>query len=478
MRKILVSFFAASLVVTGVPARAAESPAAVKSTAEDQAAVEVTVYNSNIGLVKDLRKVQVPAGRGELRFMDVASSIQPVTVSVRSVNQPEAFSVLEQNYEYDLMSPAKLLDKYVGKKVKLVEDRQYQDRKDVTEAVLLSNNNGPIYQVGGEIHLGYPGRVVLPEIPENLIAKPTLMWLYDNQGQPAQQLEVSYLTGNINWNADYVCVLNKEDNGLDLSGWVTVDNQSGAAYKDAKLKLIAGTIHRAEPPQLRSRRSEEYEMAKAASAADGFQEQGFFEYHIYDLQRPTTIKENQTKQIELLRASGAKAVKEMLIYGVQTWFTYRYEEQIPDQPVKVYVKFKNSEENHLGMPLPAGTVRVYKKDAQDKLQLIGEDNIKHTPKDEEVKLEIGEAFDVVAERKQTDYKQITSGVHESEWEITLRNHKKEDVTVGIVEPLYGNWSVISNSHPFEKVDAFTIRFNANVPKDGEVKVRYRVRVGL
>jgi len=456
----------------------AAEPAALKSTLEDQTSVEVTVYNSNLGLVKEVRKMQVPAGRGELRFMDVASAIQPVTVRVRSVNQPEAFSVLEQNYEYDLMSPAKLLDKFVGKKIKLIEWKEFQDRKDTVEATLLSNNNGEIYQVGNEIYLGHPGIRVLPEIPENLIAKPTLMWLYDNQGRPEQELEVSYLTGNINWNADYVLVLNKEDNGLDLSGWVTVDNQSGAAYKNAKLKLIAGTIHRAESPQLRNRYAEEYEMTAKVASANGFQEQGFFEYHIYDLQRPTTIKESQTKQIELLQASGAKAQKEMLVYGVQKWFARRYEEQIPEQPVKVYVKFKNSQENQLGMPLPAGVVRVYKKDSQDKLQLIGEDRIKHTPKDEEVKLEIGEAFDVVAERKQTDYREITSGVHESEWEVTLRNHKTEPVTVSLIEPLYGNWLVISNSHPFEKVDAFTIRFNVNVPKDGEVKVTYRVRVGL
>jgi len=474
--RLLKKLAVASLVLVAAPLYAAE-PAVFKSTAEDQTAVEVTVYNSNLGLVKDLRKVQVPAGQGELRFMDVASSIQPVTVRVRSVNRPEDFTVLEQNYEYDLMSPQKLLDKFVGKKIKLVEWKQFQDRKETVEATLLSTNNGEIYQVGDEIYLGHPGVHVLPEIPENLIAKPTLMWLYDNRSDQPQELEVSYLTGGINWNADYVLVLSPDDTAADLSGWVTVTNQSGAAYRDAKLKLIAGEIHRA-------RDQEGYGMAnemvyeKARAQAPQFQEQGFFEYHIYDLQRPTTIKENQTKQIGLLEASGAKARKEMLVYGVQSWFARRYEEQIPEQPVKVYVKLKNSAENHLGMPLPAGVVRVYKKDSQQKLQLIGEDRIKHTPKDEEVKLEIGEAFDVVAERRQTDYKQITSGVHESEWEVTLRNHKNEGVTVGLIEPLYGNWSVISNSHPFEKVDAFTIRFNVDVPKDGEVKVLYRVRVGL
>lgn len=473
--KFLSGFLA--LVLLASPSFAAES-SVFKSTVADQTGVEVTVYNSNLGLVKDTRKVQLSPGQAELLFMDVASSIMPVTVRARSVNRPDGFTVLEQNYEYDLMSPQKLLDKFVGKKIKLVEFKQFQDRKDTVDATLLSINGGNIYQIGDEIYLGHPGVHVLPEIPENLIAKPTLTWMVRSEGQEAHELEVSYLTNNLNWNADYVLVLNADDTGVDLSGWVTVNNQSGASYKEAKLKLVAGTIHRAQAAPTRGRQAEYEMMAKSMADASGFQEQGFFEYHIYDLQRPTTIKENQTKQIGLLEASGAKAQKEILVYGAQNWFTYRYQETIPEQPVKVYVKFKNSKENNLGMPLPAGVVRVYKKDHQDKLQLIGEDRIKHTPKDEEVKLEIGEAFDVVAERKQTDYKQITSGVHESEWEITIRNHKEQDVTVGIVEPLYGNWQVIENSHPFEKVDAFTLRFNVPVPKDGETTVRYRVRVGL
>ncbi len=450
-----------------------------KSTAQDQTAVEVTVYNSNMALIKDVRKVQLPAGEGELRFMDVAAGIMPVTVHVKSLNQPDAFTVLEQNYEYDLMSPAKLLDKFVGKTIKLIEWKQYQDRKDTVEATLLSTNNGNIYQIGSEIYLGHPGVHVLPEIPENLIAKPTLMWLYGSQAKEPHTLEVSYLTNNMTWAADYVLVLNKEDTTGDLAGWVTVNNQSGAAYKGAKLKLVAGEVHRAPPKGARPEYYEDARVMASMAAREGFVEQAFFEYHIYDLQRPTTIKENQTKQISLLEASGAKTEKELLVHGIRSYFTYRYQEQMEKQPVKVYVKLKNSKENQLGMPLPEGVVRVYKKDPQGQLQFIGEDRVEHTPKDEEVKLEIGEAFDVVAERKQTDYKQITSGLHESEWEITLRNHKEEEeITVGLVEPVFGNWQVISNTHPYTKVEAFTLRFDVKVQKDGEVKARYRVRVAL
>ena len=446
-----------------------------KSTIDDQVAVEVTVYNNNLGLIKDTRKVSLSLGKGELRFMDVASHIMPVTVHAKSLNYPKDFSILEQNYEYDLMNANKLLDKYVGKKIKLIVWNEFQDRKEVVEATLLSNNKNQIYKINDEIFLGHPGIKVLPEIPENLIAKPTLTWLYDNKNKAGHDLEVSYLTNNISWKADYVVVLNKDDTSADISGWVTLDNKSGATYKNASLKLIAGDVHRA---------IEEYEdrvyMLKQMerAAAPQFEEKAFFEYHIYDLQRITTIKDKQTKQISLLEATGSEVQKELLVYGIKNYFIRLYRGQTPKQTVNVYVKFKNTKDNNLGMPLPAGIMRLYKRDDEESLQFIGEDKIDHTPKDEEVRLKIGEAFDVVAERIQTDYKQITTRLHESEWEITLRNHKEEDVKVGIVEPLYGNWTVISNSHPYKKEDAFTIRFDIEVPKDKEIKVKYRVRVGL
>ncbi len=473
MNKKWTAFLAALLI--GVPTAAWADESVLKSTMENQTGVELTVYNGNLGLVKDTRTIDLSRGEGELRFMDVAASIMPVTVSVKSLNQPEVFTVLEQNYEYDLMSPDKLLDKFVGRKIKLIDRNEFQGTEKVVEAELLSNNGGPIYKIGDQIFLGHPGYRVLSEIPENLIAKPTLTWLYSNKGRRSHDVEVSYLTNNISWKADYVVILNDLDTQADLSGWVTVNNQSGAIYKEAKLKLIAGQINRAvdNMPQVRYAMEA---MAKRAPAADSFVEQAFFEYHIYDLQRKTTIKNNQTKQISLLAAEGAGVQKEMLVYGEQSYFTRRYHEQNPKQPVNVYVKIKNSEANKLGMPLPAGVMRLYKKDGSGSLQFIGEDNVEHTPKEEQIKLKVGEAFDVVAERRQTDWKEIASDVYESEWEITLRNHKKEDVTVSLIEPLYGTWQVLSNSHPFSKEDAFTIRFDVPVAKDKEVKVIYRVRV--
>jgi hypothetical protein len=453
----------------------AEENKVSKSTIDDQIGVEVAVYNNNIGLIKDTRKIILPTGEGELRFMGVASQIMPVTVHVKSLNYPNDFSVVEQNYEYDLINANKLLDKYVGKKIKIIVWNEYQDRKETVEAVLLSNNNGQIYKINNEIFIGHPGIKVLTEIPEDLIARPTLTWLYDNKAAKEHNLEVSYLTNNISWKADYVVVLNKEDTSANISGWVTLDNKSGATYKNARLKLIAGDVHRAtevyrDSPVMTSFMEER--------VAPQFKEKPFFEYHIYDLQRKTTIKDKQTKQVSLLEATGAKIQKEFIVEGPQGVFTRQYRSNKPKQPVNVYIKFANTEDNNLGIPIPEGIMRLYKMDGEGSLLFIGEDRIEHTSVDEEISLKIGEAFDIVAERVQTDYKQKTSRLHESEWEITLKNHKKEDVMVSILESLSGNWSVISNSHPYTKKDAFTIKFDVNVPKDDEVKVKYRLRVGL
>lgn len=460
-------------IVVGLWAPAAAAEVST-STQADQTNVEVTVYNSNVGLIKDTRKLDLPAGQGELRFMDVAAAILPVTVHAKSINAPDQFMVLEQNYEYDLINTDKLLDKYVGKNIKLIDANPYQDRKDTIEATLISNNGGQIYKIGNEIYLGHPGIRVLPQLPENLIAKPTLMWLYENTGKQPHQLEVSYLTNNLNWKADYVLVVNKDDTLGDLSGWVTIDNTSGTAYQNAKLKLVAGELQRANVyPASRLAMGD---MMMEAKAAPQFTEQGFFEYHIYDLTRRTTIKDKQTKQISLLEAGGLSLQKEFLVRGQSNYYTYYYRPQDPKQPVEVYIKFKNREDNHLGMPLPAGVMRLYKEDSQKSLQFIGEDTIEHTPKNEEVKLKVGEAFDLVAERVQTNFQQITSRIFETEWELTLRNHKEEDVTIGCIEPMYGDWIIPAASHEYKKIDAFTVRFDILVPKDGEVKVKYKVRV--
>ena len=447
----------------------------VESGDDGQTTVQVTVYNNGLGLVKDTRRIKLPVGQGQLRFMDVAAHIMPASVFVTSLNAPAEFGIVEQRYEYDLLSPERLLDRYVGRKIKLVEWNTFQDRKDEVEAVLLSNNPGPIYQIGNDIFLGHPGYRVLPELPPDLVSRPTLAWLFENRSSGERDLEVSYLTKNISWTADYVLTLTKDDAYGDLSGWVTLDNRSGASYRNAQLKLVAGEVQRVEDheaPELYAARAMEMKTTQALEAKP------FFEYHIYDLKRKTTIADKQTKQVRLIQASRVRVQKKLLVRSQAHYLTRRVQEPVPRQPVGVYVVLRNAPADNLGIPLPAGVVRVYQRDESGSPQFVGEDRIDHIPREEEITLKVGEAFDVVAERRQTDYRKISTRLHESEWEIRLRNYKEQEVKIGVLEPLMGNWNVISNSHQYTKVDAFNIRFDVDVPSDGEVKIVYRVRVGL
>lgn len=447
----------------------------LSSSLEDQSAVAVTIYNVNLGLVKDQRSINLPKGLGELKFMDVASQIIPTSVHIKSLISADSLQVLEQNYEYDLLNPQKLLDKYVGKEVKLYTKNPYTEREEMATATLLSNNGGPIFRIGDEITFGHPGRIIFPGVPENLISKPTLVWLIENNLKSVQKVEASYLTNNINWRADYVVTLNEKDTGADLSGWVTIDNKSGATYKDAKLKLVAGDVNRVkDESQYRDNMIRVAEMS--AKAAPQFKEEEFFEYHIYTLQRPSTIKENQTKQISLVTADSIPVKKELLFKGASYYYHSPYGEAITNQKVGVFIEIENRKEHNLGIPLPKGTVRVYKQDSEGSLQFVGEDSIDHTPKDEKVRVKLGDAFDVVGSRKQTDWKKIASDTYEAAFEISLRNHKKEDVVVKVVEPIPGDWTMLRSSHEYKKAEAFTAEFNIPVPKDKETKLIYRVRM--
>lgn len=455
---------------------ASVAAATLTSTLADQSQVALTIYNSNIGLVKDVREVELGEGENELQFMDVASQIMPTTVHIQSLTGTQNLQVLEQNYEYDLVSPEKLMEKYVGKEVRLLDKNYYTGKEEIITATLLSTTGSPVYKVGNEIYLGLPGRVILPQIPENLMAKPTLVWLLRNQSQGKQTIEASYLTNQITWQADYIAVLDASDSKTDLSGWVTIDNKSGATYRNATLKLVAGDVHRVEEPKVMYERA--VAMSAAAPAPPQFREEGFFEYHLYTLDRPTTVKDNQTKQMTLLAASDIPITKRLILHGEQGFFFNAYgpDEELPTQKVSVVLEVANSKENNLGLPLPKGIVRVYKADKEGSLQFIGEDRIEHTPRDETVKVKMGEAFDVVGKRKQTEFKRIARTISEMAWEITLRNHKEEDVTVRVDEPVPGDWEVLSASHRYEKVNAHTLRFDVLVPKEGETQVTYRVRV--
>jgi hypothetical protein len=440
-------------------------------TREDQREVMVTIYNGNLGLVKDLREVRLPAGTTEVWFMDVAAQIDPTTVHLRSVTAPGGLKILEQNYEYDLLSSEKLLEKYVGKTVRIYQsDGTYHDAR-------LLTTRGPVFEINNQIHLGHYGRLVLPSLPENLVANPTLAWLLRNQTTGGQRVEASYLTGGITWKADYVMVINAADDRADLTGWVTIDNKSGATYGNAALKLVAGDVNRAQERRRDARLMEV--AAKTASAEEGyraFAAEGFFEYHLYTLDGRTTIKDSQTKQLSLMSANDVTVQKQLFYYGAEEYYRGAVGLPISNQKVAVFLEIRNSKENRLGVPLPKGKVRVYKADRAGNQQFIGEDWIDHTPKDERVKIKMGNAFDLVGERTQKDWRKIAGNLYEVEWEISLRNHKKEDQTVTVIEPVPGDWQVLHSTHPYEKVEAHTLRYQIPVPKEGAVKLVYRVRL--
>lgn len=450
----------------------------VISSGADLQALSLTVYNSNTALVRDVRSLRLPAGNLELNFADVPSQIEPETVRIVSLTAPKQLSVLEQNYRYDLLSPRQLLKFYVGKQVTLVREvTENNSTKEVSvKATLLSDNNGLIWRVGDEIVTGMPtGHYVFPTLPPDLYSKPTLVWLLDNRSTVEQKLEADYLTKSVNWNADYVLTLPAEAMTADLTSWITVQNSSGANFRNAQLQLVAGQVHQAAQNVMPMAGG--MMMMEAKAAAPGISQESLSEYHLYTIQRPVTLPDKSSKQIAFVRASGIKVQKTYEIAGQQFYFYSPWPAgQSGKEPVQAHLKFKNSEANSLGVPLPEGVVRVYQADSNGRMQFVGEDHISHTPKDEELNLYIGNAFDVTAERKQTDFQRLSNNVYESAFQITIRNHKREAISVDVNEPVNGTWSVQESNYKYEKTSAFSISFKVPVPADGQSVLNYRVRV--
>jgi len=476
MRALLLAPLALSL--------AAQSPKEMTTTLKDQQSLAVTIYNDNMALVKDQREVKLVKGEQALAFQEVSAQIRPETALLRNLTVPKDFWVVEQNFDFDLLTPTKLLEKYVGQKVAIVRNVPNADgagSKELREeATVLATNNGVVLQFADRIETSAPGRIVYPKVPENLRARPTLVIGLHSGAEKAQKLELSYLTSGLAWKADYVANLASDEKTLDLSGWVTLTNQSGAAYPNATLQLVAGDVNRVKEAPRRMAKS--YATVEAvASAAPQMKEESLFEYHLYTLDRPTTLKENQTKQVALLSASGVPVRKEYLLKGDSYYYQGSYGDLGDKLKVGVFVEFDNKTESRMGMPLPKGIVRVYKRDSEGRAQFVGEDAIDHTPKNERVRLKLGDAFDVTARRKQTDYKNLGKqgvwrNVHEMAFEVELKNAKTEPVTVSVLEPIYGDWEVIQKSHAYTKEAAGTAKFRVTVPPEGSTTLTYRVRV--
>ena len=449
--------------------------------------LQLTVYNANFALVKDTRSVTLRTGVNSIEVEDVAAKIDPTSVLFKSITAPNEIAILEQNYQYDLINPENILSKSVGKRATFTRF-DADGNAHTSSGVIL--NPGPSHQLviesdDGQVVLRPAGQVSLESMPAGLHPKPTLNWLLASDVSGRQKAEISYITDGIGWKADYVVLVNDDDTALDLAGWVTLNNQSGATYDDARLTLMAGDVRRLQPQREAIYLGAEVRTARAP-AAPQFEEKAFFEYHIYTMARPTTIRDRETKQLSLLNASDVPVKKEMIYDGRGNWWRRWWHPGRTGDPgggydtsdyhkVNVVLEVTNSRENHMGMPLPKGKVRVYKLDDEGSQQFIGEDEIDHTPRDEKIRLYIGDAFDVVGDYRRTDYKKISRRVIEESFQVDIRNHKDTEVEVLVMEHVWDDWKVLRSSHGYNKIDAHTIRFPVTVPADGEVKITYTIR---
>jgi hypothetical protein len=421
--------------------------------------LRVTVYNSNIGVVKDTRSTRVQQGLNDISMDEIASRIDPTSVRLK-IGGLGRIDVLEQNFEYDLISPDKLLQKYLKERVDITTEdaKQYAGRLlgFDSKSVVLEPDEGGVAIVSREKITD----IVLPPGYKGLIVKPTLFWKVNATRSTSAEMEVAYITEGINWHAEYVAVLGERDDTIGIASWVSIDNRSGATYPEATLKLVAGEIHRVAkgiPPLMAE------DFARTAAPAPRLEEKAFFEYHMYTLDGVTTVKDREVKQIQLFPEAQVLAEKEYSFDATK------------GEGVRVVMRFENSEDAGLGIPLPSGKVRVFKADTDGSLEFLGEDSIDHTPNNEEVKLYIGDAFDIIAERARTDFQRVSDKVTQETFEIKIANHKPEAVSVIVTEHVYGDWDVRSQSHPYRKIRADVIEFDIPVEADGEGILTYTVR---
>ncbi len=451
----------------------------LRSTLQDQQQVAVTIYNGDLALIKDRRRIELPAGESLLALREVSGGMMAETALLRELDGKGGLQVVEQNFDYDLLTPQKLLEKYVGKTVQVVRVHPQSGAETLEPATVLAANGGVVLRMGDRIETGVPGRLVFPDVPANLRDRPTLVVRLANSKAGPRDIELSYLSSGLSWRADYVAELSADDSQLDLSGWVTLDNRSGSTYRNALLQLVAGEVNRVRPPLL-ERAAFDGRVVKTMAAAPAMAEESLLDYHLYTLDRPTTIGQNQVKQVALLGASAVPVRKEYLLRGSEYYYRGLYGKLGEKLKAAVYLEFDNRKQGGLGLPLPKGILRVYKNDRAGNAQFVGEDRIDHTAKNQTVRLQLGSAFDVTAQRTQTDFKKLASGARESLIEsaylIELSNATDKAVTVKVAEPLPGDWQIVEESLPHRKEDARTAVWQVEVPAEGKVVLTYRARV--
>lgn len=434
--------------------------------------MSLTVYNSNIGLVRDTRIIQFTRGLNLVELSGLAANMDPTSISFASLTDPNAIRTVEHNFDYGVVSRQTLLEKYVGEEIWLIADGVRMSARLIS----VDGQGRLIVDVNGNIILDPPGSIELPPLPGGFITRPTLVWHAKADWTRGHEVEIAYLTTGLNWSADYVCILDDGDESCALTGWVTLDNKSGVTYQDAHLKLIAGNIHRLASTEPARGAAKVMMVSESLLDAEmAFEEKAGFEYHTYALSGQTTVANNQLKQIRLLQAPHVPSKKLYFLERPTSRYVYEstlYPGQSEIMNTKTILELENREQSGLGVPLPAGRVRVYKTSSDGSMDFIGEDAISHTPKDETVRLYVGDAFDVVGERIVTDFK-IVEKTREEAYCIKVRNRKDEDIEVAVVERFYGDWTV-SSPMPYEKVDANTVMFEVSVPQNSEVEILFRV----
>lgn len=485
---------AAALFVLAAPGAAQEDTSSGK-----RISVDLTIYNQNLSLIREERLITLTKGSSHVVIPDIPATIDGTSVHFQSLTDPAAVRVLEQNYQYDLVHQAKLLEKYVGRQVEFVRvDPETKKTFSVKGRLLATGyqsqgqegnyagTGGMIAEINGRIEINPEGHLVLPSLPEGLILKPQLDWLVSSSREGAQRAEISYLAGSLSWSSNYVALLGKDGSKLDLNAWVTLANYSGTSFKNAGLKLVAGDVNVIQRQMISEQR-----VGKVMRAADEggpqFKQSDIFEYKLYTLQRHTDVNDRETKQIEFASASNISSRRSFIYDGMaDQWRVYRNNPSYRTQAsfgqqfntkVGTFVTFKNEERAGLGIPLPAGKVRVYQRDADMKEQFIGEDEIDHTPRGEEIRLYLGNAFDIVGERTQKDLKTLAGGYVEETIVVKVRNHKGEAAEVQVYEHpwRWSQWEIVKSSTPYEKVDQSTLEFPVSVAKDGEAVVEYTIR---
>lgn len=465
--------------MTAIGSAAAATEEETQSATQDRQSVAVTIYNDGLALVRDERKIPLKQGANRIALREVSAQIMPETASLRATDG-SALNLLEQNFDFDLLSSDSLLNKYVGRTVTVIRTNP-SNGQDVREtATLLANNAGPVLKYADRIETGLPAnaRLAFDSVPGNLRDQPTLVVSLDAEKAGTPTVDLSYLTGGLSWQADYVATLSKDENSLDLAGWVTLNNHSGVAYEDAKLQLVAGDVGRAAPERNVLYKNMDVRAA-AAMAPAPMEQEALFEYHLYTLPNTTTLGNNQTKQVALLSAGSVPVRKEYRLQGAEHWYYQLRDNNSPElgdkRKVDVFVEFDNKD-GDLGVPLPKGVVRMYKGDSQQRALFIGEDRIDHTAKDEQVRLKLGSAFDLSGNWKHTSSKKLADNLYEMSFSIELSNAKEVPATIKIVEPIPGDWTVTSENHKHTKPSARLAQWDVEVPAEGKAELNYTVRI--